>query len=251
MHSRTGRRRQAGFLLEGPRAIADALDRGVVFQELVVTEASESVAAEWQRAGRLDGRTAVYRATIAELAALADTTTPQGLLAVGSLPPLSLMALPAAPAGLILWLDAVQDPGNFGTLLRTLAAVGGTIALCGAGTVDPYNPKALRAAAGATFGLAVAAGVAPADALAWLDGHGVPVVALTAGAPNLFDATLPRGPLALVVGNEAAGLHAEIEARAALVVGLPMAPGIDSLSVAVAGSVALYALAHHLAPAPA
>lgn len=251
LQTRAGRQRQAGFLLEGPRAIADALDRGVVFRELVVTAETEPVAAEWGRAGRLDGRTVVYRATAAELAALADTATPQGLLAVGELPPLSLAGLPPVQHRLMLWLDAVQDPGNLGTLLRTLAAVGGRAALCGTGTVDPYNPKALRAAAGATFGLSLAAGVPPPEALAWLADREVQVIALTAGAPNLFAATLPAGPLALVVGNEAAGLSAGIEARAALVVGLPMAPGIESLSVAVAGSVALYALAHHLTPVPA
>lgn len=245
--SRAGRERHGLFLLEGPRAIEDALERGARLAHLVVTEAAEPAVQRWAEMGKLGG-VEVYRTSDAELASLADTTTPQGVIAVGPLPRLGLASLPARPAGLTLLVDGVQNPGNLGALLRTLVAVGGQTALCTLGTVDPYNPKALRGAAGATFAVDIAAGVVAEKAVEWCAERRAPIVALSAGAPNLFRAHLPEGPLVLAVGNEAAGLSGEVVEGSALVVGLPMSGGVESLSVAVAGSIALYVLAHGLSP---
>jgi TrmH family RNA methyltransferase len=247
--TRAGRERRGRFLLEGPRAIADALDRGIAFEALVVDAAGAARLEEWAAAGRLPAGLEAYRADERDLAALADTATPQGMLAIGRRPAAGLVDLPPPGGRVLLLADGVQDPGNLGTLLRTLAAAGGTTAICATGTVDPWNPKALRGAAGATFALSIAAGVEPADALAWCAAHGVPVVALLADAPSLFERSLPAGPVALAVGNEAAGLSPAIAEAAAVVVSLPMAAGVESLSAAVAGSIAMYVLAHGLVPA--
>ena len=203
--TRNGRERRGLFRLEGPRSIEDAMKRGARFRYLVVSADGEAHVARWIDEELLDADAEVYRVSGSELAAIADTATPQGVVAIGPLPTLTQDALPADLGRLILLVDGVQDPGNLGTLLRTLAAVGGRTALLCRGAVDAYNPKALRGAAGATFDLAI--------------------------------------------GNEATGLDAEIRHHAALVVGLPMAPYVDSLSAAVAGSVALYALTHRLRPA--
>jgi TrmH family RNA methyltransferase len=247
--TRNGRERRGLFRLEGPRAIEDAMARGARFRSLVVGREGERWIERWAREGRLDGGVEIYGVGDHELAALADTATPQGVVAIGSLPTLTPGDLPTDLGRVALLVDGVQDPGNLGTLLRTLAAVGGRAALLCRGTVDPYNPRALRGAAGATFGIAIAAGLTRRDAVELLAARGARIVALVAGAPSLFEAALPDPPLALAVGNEAAGLGAEIGERAALVAGLPMAPGVESLSAAVAGSVALYALTHRLEPA--
>ncbi len=241
--SRTGRERGGLFLLEGRRSIEDALGRGVHLISIVVNDEIEKWVGEWAGAGRLDSDVEVYRASEAELAALADTVAPQGVLAVGPVPELTLTALPADPGSLTLIADGVQDPGNLGTLLRTLAAVGGRTALCARGTVDPYNPKALRGAAGATFAIDIAAGMTGREAAEWCAARGVAVIALSAGEPDLLQATIPAGPLALAVGNEGAGLSREVVDRSALRAGLPMSGAVESLSAAVAGSVALYVLA--------
>jgi TrmH family RNA methyltransferase len=250
------------FLLEGPRAIEDALSRGAKLSWLVADAAGEEAIGRWLAAGLVPESVALHRADTSELARLADTTTPQGILAVGELPTGSLESLPdrgnaggteAAGAGgaPILLVDGVQDPGNLGTLLRTLAAVGGNSAICCKGTVDPFNPKALRGSAGAALALAVARGVEREAAAGWCAERGVAIVALAAGGKDLFagrqpPGALPAGPLALAVGGEAAGLSPEIRRAAAVMVGIPMEPGVESLSAAVAGSVALYALAHDL-----
>jgi RNA methyltransferase, TrmH family len=254
--TRPGRERQGLFLLEGPRAIEDALSRRAKLSWLVADASGEEAIGRWIAAGLVPESLALYRAESSEIHALADTTTPQGILAVGELPRGGLDALPEldrreAGGALILLVDGVQDPGNLGTLLRTLAAVGGKAAICCKGTVDPFNPKALRGSAGAALALAVARGVEREAAAAWCAGSGVAIVALAAGGSDLFGGRapggpLPAGPLALAVGGEAAGLSPEIRAVAAVTIGIPMEPGTESLSAAVAGSVALYALAHDL-----
>lgn len=257
--TRAGRERQGLFLLEGPRAIEDALSRRTKLSWLVADPSGEEAVGRWIAAGLLPESVALYRADSSELAALADTTTPQGVLAVGELPAEGLGALPetedlrsGSPTGApILLVDGVQDPGNLGTLLRTLVAVGGNAAICCKGTVDPFNPKALRGSAGAALELAVARGVERGAAVGWCAERGVAIVALVAGGSDLFagrapGGSLPAGPLALAVGGEAAGLSPEIRGAAAVTVGIPMEPGVESLSAAVAGSVALYALAHDL-----
>ena len=251
--TRTGRERQGRFLLEGPRAIEDALRRGLVLDCLVANTDGEGDVARWVAAGLVPDSTVLYRAATGELERFADTTTPQGVLAAGALPPAGLDALPdprAMVGAPVLLVDGVQDPGNLGTLFRTLAAVGGRIAICCAGTVDPFNPKALRGSAGTALALSIARGIERQAAVEWCAERGVSIVALAAGGTDLFAdpaaSELPAGPLALAIGNEAAGLSPEIERAARVVAGIPMEPGVESLSAAIAGSVALYALAHHL-----
>lgn len=254
--TRAGRERHGLFLLEGPRAIEDALGRGARLSCLVADPTGEEQVGRWLDAGLVPESTALYRAGTADVGRLADTTTPQGILAVGELPAEGLAVLAPVPARLMLLVDGVQDPGNLGTLLRTLAAVGGKAAICCKGTVDPFNPKALRGSAGAALSLALARGVEREAAAGWCAERGVAIIALAVGGRDLFAGRqpagpesappLPAGPLALAVGGEAAGLSPEIEHAAALVVGIPMEPAVESLSAAVAGSVALYALAHDL-----
>lgn len=244
--SRQGRRRQGRFLLEGPRAIEEAAAAGADLERIVVAPAMEGRVAGWIEAGRLPSGVEVSRVTDAELAGLADSVTPQGVLAVGSLPPSGLDSLPSGTGGPVLVVDRVQDPGNLGTLFRTAVAVGGRVALCLKGTVDPWNPKALRGSAGSTFRLAIAAGVDAGAGLAWCAAQGLPLMALVPRASDLFASPGPAGAVALAVGNESGGLSDEIVEQADVRVSIPMAPGIDSLSVGVAGSIALYVVSQRL-----
>jgi TrmH family RNA methyltransferase len=243
--TRAGRNRHDLFLLEGWLAIEDAVSRGVEFLYLILRDDALSRFEVWTAREQL-GSAVIYVSAAADFSLIAQTTTPQGIIAVGNLPTLDLAALPIGPPGLTLLADGVRDPGNLGTLLRTLAGVGGRTALLPTGTVDPFNPKALRGAAGSGFTLDIAAGMTRSAAVEWCAAHQLPVVVLEVGAPDLFQATLPSVPLALAVGNEAAGVSDEIKDHAALVVGLPMSDEVESLSAAVAGSVALYVVAHNL-----
>lgn len=235
-----GRRRRGLYVMEGRRAIADALSRGHRFPFIVVNDEGR----EWleSEATPLSGAR-VYQVPATEFRVLAQTSAPQGVLAIGRLPDLHLAALPADPPGLTLLVDGVRDPGNLGTLLRTLRGAGGTTALLPAGTVDPFNAKALRGSAGTVLDLAMAAGMTCREALDWCAERDLSTIALEAGGADLFDADLPPMPVALVVGNEATGISDEVRERATMIAGLPMDGRTESLSVAVAGSIGLYAVA--------
>ena len=169
----------------------------------------------------------------------ADTETPQGMLAVAEIPRAGLDALPlAADPAVLLVLDAVQDPGNFGTLVRTAEALGAAGVVSLPGTVDPWNPKSVRAAMGSSFRLPVVE--SDWDALEpWLRGHGVATVASAVGAPPLE--SLPRRA-ALILGNEGAGVSSDTLRRADLTLGIPLRGRAESLNVAAAGAILLHEL---------
>jgi RNA methyltransferase, TrmH family len=182
----------------------------------------------------------VHETTERELAALADTETPQGILAVAPIPSAGLdrLRVDAEPAVVVV-LDAVQDPGNFGTLARTAEALGAVGLVALPGTVDPWNPKSVRAAMGSTFRLPVV----PADweALSpWLSSRGFATLAAAAGGEPLGEPRPARA--ALVLGNEGAGISEDTRARADRVVGIPIRGRAESLNVAAAGAILLYEL---------
>ena len=136
-------------------------------------------------------------------------------------------------------LDAVQDPGNFGTLARTAEALGAAGLVALPGTVDPWNPKSVRAAMGSTFRLPVVE--AGWDALApWLAERGVATLAAVVGGEPLGNERPRRA--ALVLGNEGAGVGDETRARAHRAVGIPLRGRAESLNVAAAGAILLYEL---------
>ena len=175
-----------------------------------------------------------------DFASAAETESPQGVIAVGEIPARSLDALAGAPAITLLVLDAVQDPGNVGTIVRSAAALGATATVALPGTVDLWNAKVVRSGMGAHF--THPAFHCTADELAaflrasgtelWgADAHGEPVGARARPAR-----------LALAVGNEGNGLTPATRERASSLVALPIASAVESLNVAVATGILLYAL---------
>ena len=175
-----------------------------------------------------------------DFASAAETESPQGVLAVARIPAATIDDLDLAATARIVVLDAVQDPGNVGTILRTAAALGATAVLAMPGTVDLWNAKVVRSAMGAHFHM-------PALSATWADvdrlrqAQGVACWAADAGGRPLDDAT-PPARLALLVGNEGAGLSDEARRRADHVVALPVGDRVESLNVAVATGILLYQL---------
>ena len=180
---------------------------------------------------------------------LADTETPQGIVAVVEPRKWTADELPLTGGGVALVIDGVQDPGNVGTLIRTAHALGaaGTIVL--RGTADIVSPKALRAAMGATFRHPVVA-LDDTGFIAWARKHGVTLWAAAAdGTPlhrALSDAGKGKGdggrdaPIAVIVGNEGAGVRPQLNAVSTKRVAIPLAQGSESLNVAVAAGILLY-----------
>lgn len=241
LRRRRARERQALFVCEGVRAVEELLrspirPRGaLVAPRLHEDPRGRALADALERAG-----VEVAQVTDAELASAADTETPQGVLAIAPVPERRLPE-PAAGQGLrLLVLDAVQDPGNVGTMLRTAAALGVDATVALPGTVDLWNAKVVRGAMGALFHHAALS--CTWDELdAFRRGHDVALWAADVGGEPVESAPAPVR-LALVAGNEGAGLQPATRERADRMVALPISSAVESLNVAVATGILLYVL---------
>lgn len=244
LQRRQARGRRGLALIEGVRLVEEALAAGVPFRGALVAPDLTRTARGTALVADL-GRHAVPVEQVGAQAfsLLADTETPQGILAV--IEPRRSSAADFAPgAGAVaLVIDGVQDPGNVGTLIRTAHALGaaGTVVL--RGTADPTSPKALRAAMGATFRHTVVP-LDDAGFIAWTRKHAVTLWAAAADGLPLHRALGSRdgkrGPIAVIVGNEGAGIRPQLNAVAAQRVAIPLAQGAESLNVAVAAGILLY-----------
>jgi RNA methyltransferase, TrmH family len=242
LRQRKAREAEGLFLAEGIRAVEDLLASPLPVRLAVAASSLGDTSRGQALMDVLAARGVALRETgDRELAALADTETPQGILAVAPIPAAGLDALPleGRDPAVVLVLDAVQDPGNFGTLARTAEALGAAGLVALPGTVDPWNPKSVRAAMGSTFRLPVVE--ADWDALApWLAARGVETLAAVVGGAPLAEPRPRRA--ALVLGNEGAGVGDETRARAGRAVGIPLRGRAESLNVAAAGAILLYEL---------
>jgi RNA methyltransferase, TrmH family len=170
----------------------------------------------------------------------AQTQTPQGIAALVELPRPDLQTVLAHPNSLLLVACGLQEPGNLGSIMRSAEALGSTALVTLPATVSPFNPKAMRSCGGAVFRLPVFPSQDPAVLFERLRARGVRIVATDRhSAIALAQADL-RGSLALLVGNEAFGLAADIAAQATLRLSIPIRPGTDSVNVAAAAAIFLY-----------
>jgi len=241
LRQRKNRDRERRFLAEGVRIVEDLLAARIEVDLIVASSSLEDTERGRRLAAKLAGIAPVRRVGDAELARLAATETPQGVLVVGVQPRSDWPSLAAESDGRPwLVLDAVQDPGNFGTLVRSADAFGATGVVTLPGTVDPWNPKSVRAAAGSTFRVPVWT-AEPAAAFERLRRLGIRILAADAAGRAIGGEDLER-PVALVVGNEGAGLNDAVRAAADGVVGVPMPGRAESLNVAVAAGILLYLL---------
>jgi RNA methyltransferase, TrmH family len=268
------RERARLFLAEGPQAVREALGEAApaeggpargradgtrtderradahsgpsLVRELFVTEAASA------RHPDLVAATAATGAPVHEvsgelMAELAQTVTPQGLLAVCPFLDVPLADLIAASPRLVVILANVRDPGNAGTVLRTADAAGAGGVIFADASVDPYNSKCVRSSAGSLFHLPVVAGGTVQAAVAALREAGVTVLAADGSATLLLDdvdtAGRLRAPTAWLLGNEAWGLPAELVALADDAVAVPIYGRAESLNLSAAAAVCLYASA--------
>jgi RNA methyltransferase, TrmH family len=248
---RPAREEQRAFLAEGPQAVREALTAtpagapGVV-RELFGTEPALGRHADLADLARAAGLP-VWTITSRAAAGLSETTTPQGLVAVCQFVDVSLPDALAGPPRLVTVLAGIADPGNAGTVLRSADAAGAGAAILTAGSVDPYNGKAVRASAGSLFHLRLARAAEPDETLASLRAAGLAVLAADAAGEtdldDLIDAGTLAAPTAWLFGNEATGLAPELAAAADARVRIPIHGRAESLNLAAAAAVCLYASA--------
>lgn len=248
LHRRKGRERRGLALAEGVRLVEEAVAARVRFRGAVVSPQLESTSRGAALLSALrDADVSLVQVTQHELEKLADTDSPQGIVAVVEPPEWTLDALMLEQGSVVLVLDAVQDPGNVGTILRTAFALGakGVVAL--PGTADLLNPKVLRGSMGALFRLPCLA-ADPAEVVEWANRQTATIlVADMPDASENSDRSSPAlpamtAPTLLVLGNEGAGPGEAMRAAAAGTVGIPLAPRAESLNVAIAAGILLYAL---------
>jgi TrmH family RNA methyltransferase len=243
---RRSARRDAGRLvLEGPILVAEALAAGVVVHDVFVDAAllpPDDGAGRWSWLGDV-APGALHPVASGVLGRVLDTATPQPVAAVVDLPTTSLseVVAPATDPPFLIVLAGLADPGNVGTVIRSAAAAGASVLLTD-DTADPFNPKAVRASAGAVLRTPLAE-VGIATLLAELAASEVPLWVADAGGGAVPDESPLAGPVALVVGNEAHGVPAEIAAAAAGRLRIPMASGTESLNAATAAGILLFEVA--------
>jgi TrmH family RNA methyltransferase len=241
LHRRKEREAQKLFLAEGVRVVEELLASDLEIRLAVASPAFEVGERGRALLAALQDRTTVRRIDERALAALAGTMTPQGILAVAHIPYTGLEGLRLPAAATILVLDGVQDPGNFGTLARTADALGASALIALPGTVDPWNDKSVRAAAGAAFRLPIVE--TEFDSLhTWLREQGFSIYGAAAEGGDASKVPIAKRA-ALFVGNEGAGLSAAARGIADQLLAVPIEPHAESLNVAVATGILLFLLA--------
>jgi RNA methyltransferase, TrmH family len=243
---RAFRQRERAFLAEGPQAVAEALRCGAQVTDLFVTVAARTRHQDLLSVAEGAG-VPVHVVSGEVMEDLAQTVTPQGLLAVCRFVDVPLAAVTQPAPTLVALLANVRDPGNAGTVLRTADAAGAQAVVFADASVDPYNGKCVRASAGSLFHLPVVAGARLEDAVNAMRQAGLRIVAADGRAGRSLDDpdvhTRLREPTAWMFGNEAWGLPPELVALADEPVAVPVYGKAESLNLAAAAAVCLYASA--------
>ena len=234
-------RDEAGvFLIEGYRGILRALEKGVRLRDLYVAPGWFLGANEPALIARAEAAgAAVFELTPEAFAKVAYRERPDGLLAVAPQWRRTLddLVLPAEP--FLLVVEAIEKPGNLGTILRSADAAGCQAVIVCDPVTDIFNPNVVRASTGVLFSVPLVVAES-APALEWLRGKGIRLVATTPGAAQLHTAADLRGPLALIMGSEQYGLSDFWLKHADATVRIPMAGQADSLNVAMATIITLF-----------
>lgn len=224
--------------IEGMRILEEAIRSGLRFRAVFFNESALA------RAERLLPQLAAYVETLLLpdklFATAVPSDSPQGVAALVRCPVFTVDdVLAKSPAGPVLVIAGVQDPGNLGTILRSAEAFGAAGVLLGEGTVAPFNSKVVRASAGSVFRLPIAR-VALAEVLQEMRSRGLRLVATSShkGTP-LHDAKL-TGPLAVFIGSEGAGLPRDLLAHMDETLAIPHSEHVESLNAGVAASIVLY-----------
>jgi len=260
--------------VEGPKLVEDALRSGLEAEALLICESAEPAldailsAASASEAGI--PRSRILRTTDKLFASVAGTETPQGIAALFRKPDWQFEDVLRGAADengvrfgdspLVIVMAGVQDPGNVGTIVRSAEAFGATGVIAARGTADPWSPKALRASAVSALRLPLLRGIAIPVLLAQLKMARVKIIATIGRGvvgsrqdvgsqeaqayPNL------REPSAIFVGNEGAGLPAEVLHSADGTISIPMHPSVESLNAGVAASIALFEAARQRSGTP-
>lgn len=236
LQSARGRKDAGAFLLDGEHMVSEALKvcPGRV-RRLFVDEACLEQYACWLELAPADADVVTVPAHVLE--AVSQVKTPQGILAVCAFPGADAQRMPGSR---LILLENVQDPGNVGTVLRTVDAAGFDGCIMTAGCADPYGPKTIRASMGSLFRVPIIMAESAADTGRELASRGYAVIgAELHGSPFYEREPLPE-KVCVMIGNEGQGLTPEALEACTHRFKLPMRGGAESLNAAVAAAIFMY-----------
>lgn len=238
LNTAKGRGKQGLFIAEGPHLVEEALKSGAEIRFAVIRDdAIEKHDPLLRKAENAGGEVLSFAPKLFN--ALADTDTPQGILAVVGIKKRTLGEVSRGSGRIAVILERVQDPGNLGTILRTALAVGAGFAVITPESADSWSQKAVRASQGAVLHLPIVEAGSAAEAVKALNAQGWHTACGCMNAENFFTRK-PYARTAVVIGNEAAGVSAEAAAACSAKYTLPMPGGAESLNAAVAAGIMLY-----------
>jgi TrmH family RNA methyltransferase len=237
LHTRKERERTGRFLLEGPHLVEEAC-RANMAMEAVLLEGGREIP-DWLTEYCAMHSVSLIQVTRPVLEKVADTKTPQGMVAIAEIPRRCPEALPED--GLFLLLDRVQDPGNVGTLIRTADAAGFNGVIIGEGSADIYNSKTLRSTMGSLFHLPVwQEEITEFIGRARGQQSHLRVIGTSLQESKPYTEVAYKGLVLLVIGNEGSGISDEVLALADENVIIPIYGQAESLNAAIAGSILMY-----------
>ncbi len=231
------------LLLDGWHLLMEAVQADLAIDTVAIDREPGEAAADTALATLIDRGAHVVRVTADVLQSMSPVRTASGVVALARRPASSLARVFDAGPALVLIAVDVQDPGNIGALVRTAEAAGATGVVAAGTSADPFGWKALRASMGSALRLPLTRATATMDVLSLARDRGVQTVALVPRTGTAIESVDAGAPLALLVGGEGPGLDAAVMAQADVAVTWPMAAPVESLNVAVAGALALYAIA--------
>jgi TrmH family RNA methyltransferase len=230
------------IFVEGARLIEESLQSGLkltaCFHEPDPTPRAQKLIDEMASRG-----CPLFPALRAALDTVADTVSSQGLIVIAEKPEFNFDSALRARDGvapLLVCLDSAQDPGNFGTIVRTAEAAGASGVVATKGSVDAFAPKTLRSSMGSAFRLPVVTGVEDGDLALVSKASNLRMVATTAGGETIYTDYDWRSPTMVVFGNEARGLGRELLERCDERLRIPLRAPVESLNIAAAAAVILF-----------
>jgi len=230
-------------LLDGVHLVRDAHESGHSFELAAVSSSRMASETEEGRVAQMLERSGVevVQAPDAVFAAMSPVRTPSGLIAIVTRRPASAEDVCSVSNALVLVAIDVQDPGNVGALVRTAEAGGMSGMFVTGASANPFSWKAIRGSMGSTLRLPVVGGMPTASVMTCLKTGGIRSIAAVPRGGQDPDAIDWRGKVALLVGGEGAGLSDEVTSQSDALVSIPMAARVESLNVAAAGAILVYA----------
>ena len=241
LHDRRTAQRESVVLVEGVRLCEEALQSGLLPRMLIYTHNCQALALEWGERFSLPEQKEQIKVSDDLMEKISSTVNPQGIAAVLEAPDTS-GAIPFQKNALYLVADAISDPGNLGTMIRTADAFAFSAVILSSDCVDPFNEKAIRSSMGSCFHVPIVRGGTMGEICLLIKRMGVQLIASHLSGNEVETARF-RFPAALVIGNEARGISEECKRECDIMVKIPMPGAAESLNAASACAILSYILA--------